>query len=193
MLPYSHIRNEISRLLDHKEHVLVAIDGNCTAGKTTLAEKLREEFSCNVFHMDEFFLQSHQRTPERLAEAGGNVDYERFQQEVLLPLTRGEPVCYRPYDCRTQSLLEPVFLPKKRLTVIEGTYSCHPFFHDPYDLTVFLSVSPEVQRQRILLRPQFKHRMFFEVWIPMEQRYFDTFHIKERCRIVCGRQEEVWD
>ena len=55
MHPLSHIRSEIRRLLEEKESVLVAIDGNCTAGKTTLADKLLTEFDCNVFHMDEFF------------------------------------------------------------------------------------------------------------------------------------------
>jgi len=178
------IRNRIKTLLSEQETVLVAIDGNCTAGKTTLAALLAEEFSCNVFHVDEFFLQPHQRTPERLAEAGGNVDYERFQEEVLQPLRRGESVCYRPYDCRTQTLREPVCLPQKKLNIIEGTYSCHPFFGKPYDLTIFLSVSPETQHQRVLLRPAFKHSMFFNVWIPMEQRYFEATDIERRCDVM---------
>lgn len=190
---FTHILDQIGRLLDQKDTVLVAIDGNCTAGKTTLAAKLAEAFSCNVFHMDEFFLQPEQRTQERLAEAGGNVDYQRFHREVLLPLTRGEQVCYQPYDCRTQTLKDPVTVPSRKLTIIEGTYSCHPYFGDAYDLRIFLSVSPEVQRQRVLQRPAFKHQRFFEEWIPKEQQYFTTFNIKENCSIVCGTQEEAWD
>lgn len=190
MHAFTRIRSQISRLLEQQDTVLVAIDGNCTAGKTTLAAHLAEVFPANVFHMDDFFLQPHQRTPERLAEAGGNVDYARFQQEVLLPLTQGNPVCFRPYDCKTQTLQPSVVLPWQRLNIIEGTYSCHPSFGRPYDLTIFLAVSPEVQRQRILLRPASRHRMFFDVWIPMEQRYFDTFSIQESCQILCSSQEE---
>lgn len=186
------IRNRIDTLLSEQDTVLVAIDGNCTAGKTTLAALLAEEYSCNVVHVDEFFLQKHQRTPERLAEAGGNVDYERFLAEVLTPLRRGEALSYRPYDCRTQALREPVCLPKKKVTVVEGTYSCHPYFNNPYDLTVFLSVSDETQRQRVMERPAFKHDMFFNVWIPMEQRYFDTFSIRAGCDLSCSG-EEAWD
>lgn len=193
MHSYSEIHNELQRLLRKQDRVLLAIDGNCTAGKTTLAQELADTYSCNVFHMDEFFLQPSQRTPQRLAEAGGNVDYERFLQEVLLPLSRGEQVCYRPYDCRSQALKEPVTLPRKRLAVIEGTYSCHPFFGDRYDLRIFLSVTPETQRQRVLQRPAFKHRRFFEEWIPMEQRYFEAFRIRESCDIVCAEQEETWN
>lgn len=190
---FPHICSRIRQLLEQQDSVLVAIDGNSTAGKTTLAGMLAEAFPCNVFHMDEFFLQQHQRTPERLAEAGGNVDYERFQQEVLLPLTQGKAVSYRPFDCQSRSLQPPVTVPRQKLTIVEGTYSCHPFFGKAYDLTIFLSAAPELQRKRVLLRPEFKHRMFFEVWIPMEQQYFDTFAIQDRCDIVCSAQEEVWD
>ena len=191
MHPLSHIRSEIRRLLEEKESVLVAIDGNCTAGKTTLADKLLTEFDCNVFHMDEFFLQPHQRTTERLSEAGGNVDYERFFAEVLTPLIRDESVSYRPYDCQVQALQAPVSMPKKKLNIIEGTYSCHPSFGKPYDLTVFLTVSPEVQRQRVLKRPEFLHQRFLEVWIPMEEQYFDTFSIAQGCDLICSGQEDA--
>jgi hypothetical protein len=33
-------------------------------------------------------------------------------------------------------------------------------------------VDEETQRNRILERPAFLHRRFFEQWIPMENRYF---------------------
>ena len=186
----TEIRARIRSLMARQDTVLVAIDGNCTAGKTTLAQMLEEEFDCNVFHMDNFFLQPHQRTPERLAEAGGNVDYERFSREILMPLTRGEAIRLRPFNCQSQQLEAPLEIPRKRLNIIEGTYSCHPRFGTVYDLTVFLSVSPEIQRQRVLQRPEFKHKAFFEVWIPMEQNYFDTFRIRERCSILCGGEEQ---
>ena len=71
----------INELITQKEQVIVAIDGNCTAGKTTLAGKLAEIYDCNVLHMDDFFLRAEQRTPERYAEVGGNVDYERFRRK----------------------------------------------------------------------------------------------------------------
>jgi uridine kinase len=189
---FEEICSRIHRLSEEKETILIAIDGNCTAGKTTLAGRLAEVFPCNVFHMDEFFLQPYQRTAERLAAPGGNVDYERFAKEVLAPLKAGQQVTYRPYDCRSGSLKEAVTMPRRKINIIEGTYSCHPYFGSPYDLTLFLSVSPEVQRQRVLERPAFKHRMFFETWIPMEQKYFEAFGIADSCSIRCSGQEELW-
>ena len=178
------VRERIDRLLARQEQVLVAIDGSCTAGKSTLAALLAEGYGCTVFHMDDFFLRPGQRTPERLAEIGGNVDYERFAAEVLAPLKTGKPFSYRPFDCRSGPLREPVTVEPDRLSIIEGSYSHHPYFGDPYDLKVFLQVSPEVRRQRILRRTPLLHRQFFENWIPMEQRYFEEFAIEEKADLA---------
>lgn len=174
----------IDRLLFEKEHVIVAIDGPCTAGKTTLAGKLQAHYGCTVIHMDEFFLRPEQRTPARLSAPGGNVDYERFHEEVLLPLTASKPFSYRPFSCSSMSLAEPVSVSSGRLTVVEGTYSTHPYFQNPYDLRIFLTIDPETQQQRIRHREAWKQEMFRNVWIPMEQAYFRHFDIQSNCNLV---------
>lgn len=161
--------------------VLVAIDGRCAAGKTTLAAALRAQLGCNVFHMDDFFLRPEQRTPARLRQAGGNVDFERFLAEVLRPLHAGQPVTYRPYDCHTQQLCAPIPVPDAAVNIIEGSYACHPALWDLYDLHVFLSVEPELQRRRIAARNgEQMLPVFTNVWIPMEETYFAQFRIAER-------------
>ena len=144
---------KIDELTTQKDVVIVAIDGKCTSGKTTLAAKLAEIYDCNVFHMDDFFLRPEQRTPERFAEVGGNVDYERFKEEILIPLQDGKQFSYQPFDCSTFTLADPVTVIPKQLNIIEGTYSHHPYFGNPYDLKVMLTVTPELQRERILQRP----------------------------------------
>lgn len=167
------ILEKIDTLLTEQDRILIAIDGKCTSGKTTLAAKLAEIYDCNVFHMDDFFLRPEQRTPERFAEIGGNVDYERFQEEVLLPLKTGQPFSYRPFDCKSFTLADPINVPPKKLNIIEGTYSQHPYFGEAYDFKILLDVDEETQRQRILKRPTHLHKQFFEEWIPMENRYLE--------------------
>lgn len=165
-------------LLTDEPVILVAIDGQCASGKTTLARMLSQAYDCNVFHMDDFFLQPGQRTKERLAEAGGNVDYERFRQEVIAPLLAGEPVAYREYDCQTGTLKTPVAVPVKRLNIIEGAYSCHPYFGACYQLKYCLRIGKEEQRSRILARNGAGMLERFErEWIPMENTYLKTFGI----------------
>lgn len=178
------IVSRIDRLLADREQVVVAIDGSCAAGKTTLAGQMAERYDCNVFHMDDFFLRPEQRTPERYAQTGGNVDYERFREEVLLPLKAGKFVTYRPFDCKTFTISEGIPVAPKKLNIIEGSYSLHPYFGEVYDLKIFLTVSPETRRARILERPGFLHKRFFEEWIPMGARYFEEFGIQARCDMV---------
>ena len=178
------VQNAVQQLLSEKETIIVAIDGNCTSGKTTLASQLAANYDCNIFHIDDFFLRPEQRTPERFSETGGNVDYERFWEEVLIPLKSGKPFSYRPFDCGTFQLTDPVSVMPKKLNIVEGTYSLHPYFRDVYDLKIRLTISPELQRQRVLERPEFLQQRFFEEWIPMENLYFEGFAISEKCHII---------
>lgn len=167
-----------------KEQILVAIDGSCASGKSTLAGKLAKAMDCNLFRVDDFFLRPEQRTKERLTEVGGNVDYERFYREVLKPLKTGAAFSYRPFDCRTGLLAEPVAVQPKRINIIEGSYSQHPYFGEVYDLTVFLTVSPDVRDRRIRQRLPMLQKKFFQDWIPMEQRYFETFSIQQKADLI---------
>jgi len=124
------VLRKIEPLKRGKPHLLIAIDGRCAAGKTTLATCLQGVILCNVIHMDHFFLRLEQRTSKRLKEPGGNVDYERFLEEVLLPLRRNKDFAYRPYDCQKQAFAEAVSVPVNAVTIIEGSYSCHPALRD---------------------------------------------------------------
>lgn len=164
---------------------LVAIEGGSASGKSTLGDLLEQLYSCTLLHTDDFFLQPHQRTEPRLQEPGGNLDRERFLEEVLLPARKKELIAYRRYDCQTGALQPPIPLQPTPLTVVEGAYSLHPELRGLYDLTFFLEIPPQLQRQRIQKRntPDFARR-FFEEWIPMENRYFDHFHIRDDCDLV---------
>lgn len=165
-----------------KRPFLIAIDGPCGSGKTTVSRYLQDRLPCSVFHMDDFFLQPHQRTAERLSEPGGNVDYERFQTEVLDHIRDASGVVYQIYDCHEGTLTKTVNVPYQDIVLIEGAYSHHPYFKDVYDLRLFLEISEEEQRKRILSRNgEAGWSMFREKWIPMENAYFSAFHIRENC------------
>ncbi len=162
--------------------VIAALDGRCASGKTTLARELGEQYGWSVVHMDHFFPRPEQRTPERYAQPGGNVDHERFLEEVLLPLRRGERAVYRPFDCRTQTLLEPIPFEPGPVVLVEGSYSCHPALWGYYDLRAFLTIGPDRQMERIIAREgEERARTFREKWIPLEERYFSAYEVERRC------------
>ena len=176
----------IDTRLRQKERVMVAIDGNCGGGKSTLAALLKEVYECAVIPADDFFLQMHQRTPERLAEVGGNLDRERLLREVLEPLRRGDDnVSYRPFDCSRGELGDAVSIPDGKLFVVEGSYSLHRDLAPMYDLSVFCGVDSAEQMRRIRQRNgEEMARRFEEVWIPMENAYFAAQKTKEKCDLV---------
>ncbi len=165
-----------------KGRMIVAVEGGSAGGKTTLSGVLKEKYNASVFHMDDFFLQPFQRTKERYAEIGGNVDRERFLKEILEPLSRGETIRYRPFDCSAMSLSDYVEVIPDKLIVIEGVYSMHPELSDYYDYSVFIDIDEKLQRERILKRNTHTlAQRFFNEWIPLENKYFENFKIKEKC------------
>ncbi len=178
------VSEEIRKLHREKNELLIAIDGRCASGKTTLAEQLQKELSCSVIHMDHFFLRKEQRTQERLREPGGNVDYERFEKEVLEPVRAGRSFSYRPYDCHLQELSAPIQIEHNSVCIVEGSYACHPRLWGAYDFHIFLTVDPETQMRRILFRNKEEDAVIFRnKWIPLEESYFSYYHIMERCEL----------
>lgn len=172
----------LQKIQSYSSPLLIALDGRCGAGKTTLADRLKEECGCNVMHMDDFFLQPQQRSEERLQEPGGNVDYERFLEEVMVPLSQGRNFSYRKYDCKKGMLSEPVSVKTGKITIVEGSYSCHPHLWDFYDFRIFMDVEKEEQLRRIGLRGgEEAVSRFRDLWIPLEERYFAFYKLQERC------------
>lgn len=181
----SQILSAIGRCKSGNTPFLIAIDGRCAAGKTTLAKQLQDTLSCNVFHMDDFFLPPGLRTRERLAQPGGNVDYERFRSEVLLPILQGGSFSYRPYNCHLQRQVEPKRVLPKTINIVEGSYSCHPHLWDAYNLRIFLDIDPAEQLQRIEKRNGTENvKVFQKQWIPLEETYFSAYQIAQHCDLL---------
>ena len=155
-----------------KRPYIIAIDGRCGAGKSTIAARLAEVLNATLFHMDDYFLRPEQRTPERFSTPGENIDHERFLKEILIPLKEGRTITYSPYSCTTQTLLDPITVTPADIVIVEGSYALHPTLRAYYDLRVFLTLFPREQEARIRARngdaiwPMFKNR-----WIPMEEAY----------------------
>lgn len=165
----------LHRLQQLDTPLLLAIDGRCGSGKSTLARALSRELNCPMIPMDDFFLRPSQRTRERYAQPGENVDWERVEQEVLLPLSMGQGAAYRPFRCDSQTLGEPKGIPCSGITLVEGTYSCHSALRGYYALRVFLTTDYNTQCQRILMRNGESGLAAFQSkWIPLEEQYFAT-------------------
>ena len=171
--------------LDLSKRQIIALDGRCASGKTTLAADLARLTGAAVVHMDDFFLPPELRTPERLAQPGGNVHYERFITDVLPGLTSGAAFAYPIFNCSVMAIDGARPVPAASLVIVEGAYSCHPALGDYMTLRAFSDVAPETQRQRILARNGAAGLRNFETrWIPMEERYFEACRIREQAQVI---------
>lgn len=178
------VTQKIDAALQNSPHTLVAIDGMSGAGKSTLASLLCQKYNCGLVHTDDFFLQNQQRTPARLAEIGGNIDYERLALCVA-KAKQGKPFFYTPFNCQSGSFGPNVKVPGGKLTIVEGVYALHPSLSSFYTLKFFLQLNPETQRRRILKRSgQQLATRFFNEWVPMENLYFKHFNIKASCNNI---------
>ena len=175
---------KLAALEEQHGRFTLAMDGMAASGKSTAAQLLQEVFGGSVVHMDDFFLPPALRSPARFEEAGGNVHYERCEEEVMAPLRAKVPFTYRLFDCSVMDFggFSDAIDPAGNV-IIEGSYSLHPVFgalpgedgetRHPADLAVFLLISPETQRARILQRNgEEMLQMFVNRWIPLENAYY---------------------
>lgn len=169
----------------NRETAIIALDGRCASGKSTLADLLATVLDAGIVHMDDFFLPTVLRTKERLQQPGGNVHYERFQEEVIEPLNCQEAFTYQRFDCSQMAMGELRQVKASYWKIVEGAYSCHPGLGNYMDLRVFSDIEPEEQIRRILVRNGKEVAQNFQNrWIPMEEAYINTFGIMDQADII---------
>ena len=173
------IISAINEKIATRGRAFVGIDGRLASGKTTLTAHLKEcllaegHTELAVVHADDFFLRPHQRTADRLATPGGNLDRERLLSEVLTPLSAGRTAVYRPYLCSSGAFGEEIAVSPVKILIVEGSYSCHPELAEYYDIRVFLDTPPDLQWERVLKREGCERAAAFrDRWIPLEEKYF---------------------
>ena len=177
----------ITARLKQQPTVLVALDGRCGSGKTTLAAQLAERFPQSItLHTDDFYLPPPQRVTgwERIPCA--NMHLERLRAEAVAPARAGRAVCYKAYSCREGAYLPEQCVPPAPLYILEGSYSHHPILAGFYDLKVFVTCSKEEQARRLQTREGERYENFVRRWIPLEEAYF------AQCRVE-ALADLLWD
>ena len=92
---------------------------------------------------------------------------------------------YRVFDCSQMDFGGLREIAAAPIRIVEGSYAHHPALGDYADLRVFSTVEEEEQMARILRRNGEKMaEMFRTRWIPMEEKYFYHFGIREKADIV---------
>ena len=160
--------------------VVLALDGRCGSGKTTMAAALAEQFPDSiVLHTDDFYLPPADRVPGWEQTPCANMDLARLRDEVLAPARAGKPVLYRAYSCRKDAYQPAQELPTQPLVILEGSYSHHPLLTGYETLRVFVTCSKDEQVRRLQEREGERYANFAARWIPLEEGYFAKFQIEQ--------------
>ena len=126
--------------------LVLALDGRCGSGKTTLANTLARQFPASItLHTDDFYLPPAQRIRGWEKTPCANMDLDRLRDEALRPAYAGQPVAYRAYSCREGAFLPPAQLPAQPLVILEGSYSHHPLLRPYETLRVFVTCTKAEQ------------------------------------------------
>ncbi len=166
-----------------KDYTITSLEGKCTSGKTTITKLLEDKYT--VINIDDFFLSKEKKTPNRLNEIGGNIDYE-LVKEVLEQIKKSwkenkQVLEYKIFDCSKQQYnIKKITLKNK--VILEGVYSYHPYFNNLIDYLAYLQVDPNTQIKRIENRP-LKDK-FINEWIPLENKYFDYHQLEDNCDVI---------
>ena len=158
---------------------LIAIDGLGGAGKSTLSAAVSDELEqrhkqVSVIHFDDFYLPSSLRPMGVGVDApiGGNFDWERLRDQVLVPLRQGRTARYARYDWQQDTLAEMHEVQRGGIVIVEGVGSSRRELSQYYDLRVWVDCSSGERLRRGIARDGESSRDRWENdWMPSEERY----------------------
>ena len=168
---------------------MVGIDGRGGSGKSTLSRALEKaDQEVAVVEFDDFYRPSGERNARAArgdTEIGGNFDWRRIRDQVLLPLSRDEAGRYQRYDWLRDELADWHLVPTRGIAIIEGNYSTRQELLGFYDFTIWIDASHDVRLQRGLRRggEDTRERWLTE-WMPEEDRYIEAENPAGRVDLV---------
>ncbi|MFT4416873.1 uridine kinase family protein [Fredinandcohnia humi] len=174
----------------HKKQstLLIGIDGCGGSGKSTFANKLKDECTnVTVVHMDDFYLPSSQiihSHPEN-KPIGADFDWKRMLHQVLEPLSQNKEGQYQRYDWVTDRLAEWHTVPVGGIVIIEGCYSIRKELANIYDYTIWVDCPRETRLSRGLTRDGEEARDMWENnWMISEDMYVEVHKPSERADLI---------
>ncbi len=138
--------------------VVVSIDGRSGAGKTVLAGGVAAALGCPVVHLDDIF-------PGWDGLAAG---VALVTEQVLEPISRGEPGTYRRWDWMRSRPGRPIAVEPTTHLVLEGCGALVPPATEYASVRVWLDAPDAVRKRRALARDGATYAPHWDRWAAQE-------------------------
>jgi uridine kinase len=171
--PLSELASALEERRRKDEVLLVGIDGRGGSGKSTLVRSLGRLIEGSVvIEFDDFYRPSATRLASGDPDIGGNFEWRRLRDQVLVPLSQGNEAQYQRYDWETDSMAEWHAVQAQGIVLIEGNYSTRDELRDYYDFRIWVQAPEEVRLARGVERGGENTRdRWLNEWMPEEERY----------------------
>jgi uridine kinase len=172
-----HLLSELASSLEgrrsNNDVLIVGIDGRGGSGKSTLARSLGRLIEGSVvIEFDDFYRPSAARLASDDPDIGGNFEWRRLRDQVLIPLSQNKEARYQRYDWDTDSMAEWHTVSPQGVVVIEGNYSVRDELRDFYDFRIWVQAPDEMRLARGIERGGENTRdRWLNEWMPEEERY----------------------
>ena len=157
--------------------VIVAIDGAGGAGKSTLANGIRDAFGhASIVQFDDFYRPLSDDQRAALDPRGGYeryFDWRRLRDSALVPLRADTIARYRRYDWTTNRLAEWIEVAPCAIVMVEGVYSTRPELRGLIDVAIFVDTPRAERRRRMTARGQ-NPQDWIERWMAAEDWYLEN-------------------
>jgi len=165
LMKITQLQNYLDKI---KDFCIIALEGKCGSGKSTITSNLN---NITIIDVDDFFLRADLKTTDRLNEIGGNIDYALYE-ECLKKIKKNSIITYTVFDCEEQRYKEKTVEIKEKVLLV-GVYSYHEKVRQYIDKLAFLIIDKEEQLNRLKQRKLYSR--FINEWVPLEEKYYNSF------------------
>ncbi|MDQ2716828.1 MAG: uridine kinase [Chloroflexota bacterium] len=185
---FDTLNAQLDSLPRKRSTFLLGIDGLGGSGKSVFAQALkRNRADVTVVQMDDFFLPSSQRplNDPYTKPIGGDFDWQRIYEQVLVPLSQNKEGRYQRYDWGSDTLAEEHTVVPGGMVIVEGVYSTRNELASIYDFKVWVECPRDVRLARGLARDGEEAREVWENdWMVAEDRYVEAHRSHRRADLV---------